>query len=244
MDNKEIQFSETEDTSLKRFLKGNRIYTMLAAAIIAAVIFIPTIASIIGIYSNVKQSQNVITLSEAATAGDLDGVYVTGGAYKFLTKIGYIAESEAAATEYYYLMYIDAPDGTQIATLVAADKRGDADIEAIIDAYLAYVQNPDAGYRGNIVEVTGRFKNPSSQESNMLKQAINKLGINSPVLGYTLKVRKMPAKSDTVPYWFFAFPFGCVMIVCSVLFVYGLILEDKRARANESPYPYLNKKKK
>lgn len=78
----------------------------------------------------------------------------------------------------------------------------------------------------------------------MLSQAMSKLNlINDPVLSYSLRVGKLPAGKDTVPYWFIAFPFGVAAIVCAVLFVYGLILEDKRAKANMSPYPYLNRKK-
>ena len=91
-------FSETEDTKLKRFLSGSRIYTMLAAAIIALIVFIPTFASILGIYHNVAESKNVKSLSEINLSSDLNGQYVTGSAYKFLTQLGYIAESEAAAT--------------------------------------------------------------------------------------------------------------------------------------------------
>ena len=149
-------FSETEDTKLKRFLSGSRIYTMLAAAIIALIVFIPTFASILGIYHNVAESKNVKSLSEINLSSDLNGQYVTGSAYKFLTQLGYIAESEAAATDYYYLMYIDAPNGEQVATLVEADKRGDEDLQYVIDAYLAYAKDPEAGYMGNIIEINGR----------------------------------------------------------------------------------------
>ncbi len=245
MNDKEKQFSDTDDTKLKQFLSGSRIYTMLAAAIVAAIVFIPTFAAILGIYSNAAKAQNVKEISELDLASDLDGQYVTGSAYKFLTKLGYIAESEAAATEYYYLMYLDAPDGTQIATLVRADKRGDADIQAIINAYLSYAQNPDGGYKGNIVAIEGRFKKLTDQEERMLTQAMNKLSLtNDPALGYSLRINKLPSGKDTVPYWLVAFPFGAASIVCAVLFVYGLILESKRAEANKSPYPYQNMKKK
>lgn len=244
MNNTQKQFSETEDTTLKQFLSGSRVWAMLAAAIMSIIVFIPTFAAILGIYSNASKAKNVKELSEINLGSDLDGQYVTGSAYKFLTKLGYIAETEAAATDYYYLMYLDAPDGAQIATLVRADKRGDADIQGIIDAYLSYAQNPDDGYKGNIVEIEGRFKKLSSQEERMLSQAMSKLNlINDPVLSYSLRVGKLPAGKDTVPYWFIAFPFGVAAIVCAVLFVYGLILEDKRAKANMSPYPYLNRKK-
>ncbi len=245
MNDAEKQFSDTEDTKLKQFLTGSRIYSMLAAAIVAAIVFIPTFATILGIYSNAAKAKNVKEISELNLASDLDGQYVTGSAYKFLAKLGYIAESEAAATEYYYLMYIDAPDGTQIATLVRADKRGDADIQAIISAYLSYVQNPDDGYKGNIVKIEGKFKKLTDQENSMLTQAMNTLSLtNDPVLGYSLRISNLPTGKDTVPYWLVAFPFGVAMIICAVLFVYGLILENKREEANRSPYPYQNRKKK
>lgn len=244
MNEKETQFSETEDTKLKQFLSGSRIYIMLAAAVICAIVFIPTFAAILGIYHNADQAKNVLPMSEIDLSTDLNGQYVTGSAYKFLTKLGYIAETDAAATEYYYLMYIDSPDGQQIATLVEADKRGDADIADIIKAYLAYAKDPEAGYHGNIVEIAGRFKSMSRMEEQMMKQGISKLGINSPVLGYTLKIGKLPQGKDTVPYWFLAVPVCIAMIVCTVLFIYGLVLEDKRIKANESPYPYYQKKNK
>ncbi len=243
MDNEQI-FSETDDTKLKRFLTGNRIYTMLAAAIISLIVFIPTFASIMGIYHNINESENVIELSDIDLSADLDGQYVTGNAYKFLTRIGYIAASEAAATDYYYIMYIDAPTGEQVATLVQADKRGDEDLQNIIDAYLSYAQDPEAGYFGNVLELTGRFKNMSSAETQLFSEGLSQCGITGPALGYTLKLTPMPVASDTVPYWFIAVPFGIAAVVCGILFVYGLILEDKRAKANLSPYPYQNRKKK
>ena len=237
-------FSETEDTKLKRFLSGSRIYTMLAAAIIALIVFIPTFASILGIYQNVAESKNVKSLSEINLSSDLNGQYVTGSAYKFLTRLGYIAESEAAATDYYYLMYIDAPNGEQVATLVEADKRGDEDLQYVIDAYLAYAKDPEAGYMGNIIEINGRFKNMSSSEEKLFESGLDQCGITGPVLGYTLKLGNFPTPSDTAPYWFIAVPFGVAAIVCAILFVYGLSLENKRAKANMSPYPYQNRKKK
>lgn len=239
----EKSFSETEDTSLKRFLMGSRIYTMLAAAIISLLVFIPTFASIVGIYRNINSSKNFVELSQVASIPDLNGQYVKGSAYKFLAKLGYIAESEAAATHYYYAMYLDL-NGEQVAVLVEADKRGDAEIGEVIDAYLAYAQNPDAGYRGNIVEVEGRFKNISKTEEELFSSGISQLGIKGRTLGYTLKIGKFPTAADTVAYWFIALPFGIAAVVCLILFIYGLRLEDKRAKANVSPYPYLNKKKK
>lgn len=239
----EQSFSETEDTALKRFLMGSRIYTMLAAALIALLVFIPTFASIVGIYNNVNSAKNFIDLSQVASQPDLNGQYVKGSAYKFLAKLGYIAETEAAATHYYYAMYLDINE-EQVAVLVEADKRGDTEIGAVIDAYLAYAQNPDAGYRGNIVEVEGRFKNMSRSEEELFNAGISQLGIKGRTLGYTLKIGKFPTAGDTVAYWFIALPFGIATVVCLVLFIYGLRLEDKRAKANMSPYPYLNKKKK
>lgn len=237
-------FSETEDTSLKQFLTGSRVYIMLAAAVISLIVFAPTFAAILGIYGNVNQAKNITELTELDITADLHDQYVHGSAYKFLAKLGYIAETEAAANDYYYLMYLDV-DGEQIATLVQADKRGDADIAAIIDAYLAYAQDPDAGYKGKIIEFDGRFKKMSGSEAKMLDTGMSKLGIKGAKLdGYTLKVAPLPEANDTVPYWFIAVPFGIATVVCAVLFVYGLILEDKREKANLSPYPYLNRKKK
>lgn len=240
----ENQFSETEDSKLKQFLTGSRIYTMLAAAIICAIVAIPVFFAMMGVYSNVRQAENVKSISEVNLGADLDGQYVTGSAYKFLTKLGYIAESEAAAYDFYYLLYLDSPDGQQIATVVKADKRGDADIQGVIKAYLSYVKDPDAGYKGNIVEIEGRFHKLSSQEEQMLKKAVSALNISSPCLGYTLKIGKLPTKKDTIGYWFVLMPFSIAVIVCSILFMYGLKLENERAKANESPYPYQNRKKK
>lgn len=246
MNKTEMQFSDTEDTNLKQFLSGSRIYSMLAAAIIAAIVFIPTFAAMLGVYSNASKAKNVKELSEIDLASDLDGQYVTGSAYKFLTKIGYIAANEAAATEYYYLMYLDSPEEVQIATLVRADKRGDPDIQSIINAYLSYAQNPEGGYKGNIVKIDGRFKKLTDEEKSMLSQAMNKFSLtNDPALGYSLVIlEKLPTAKDTIPYWLVAFPFGAAMTVCAGLFVYGLILEDKREKAKRSPYPYQNQKKK
>lgn len=240
----EDQFSETGDSKLKVFLTGSRIYTMLAAAIICAVVAIPVFFAMMGVYSNVRQAKNVKPLSEVNLGADLDDQYVTGSAYKFLTKVGYIAESDAAAYDYYYLLYLDSPDKQQIATLVKADKRGDADIQAVIKAYLSYVKDPDAGYKGNIVQIDGRFHELSKQEEKMLTDAISALNISSPYLGYTLKIGKLPTSKDAIGYWFVFIPFAIAAIVCSILFIYGLKLEDDRAKENMSPYPYQNRKKK
>ena len=244
MDNEKI-FSETEDTPLKQFLSGNRIYTMLAAAIICAIVFIPTLANIIGIYKNVKKSENVMDISEVNLASDLDGQYITGSAYKFLARLGYIAESEEAATDFYYIMFIDTPDGEQVATLVKADKRGDEDMQLVIDAYLSYAEDPDAGYLGNVLEISGKFQKMTRQEQELFEEGISRTAINSPMLGdYTLKLEPLPTPSDTVPYWFFAVPFGAGLVVSVILFIYGLRHEEKRAKANASPYPYQNRKNK
>ena len=237
-------FSDTEDTSLKRFLTGNKVYIMLAAAIFAFVIFVPTFVAILGIYSNVEQAQNVVSISDLNLASDLDGQYVSGNCYKFLAKLGYIAQTEAAATHYYYLMYIDSEEFGQVATLVKADKRGDADIAQVISAYLTYAKNQSAGYQGNVVEIEGRFHKMTSYEKDLFTQALSSISISGMALDYTLKVDELPKASNTVGYWFIAVPFGIAMVVCAILFVYGLILEDKRAKANQSPYPYLNRKKK
>lgn len=240
----ENQFSETEDSKLKVFLTGNRIYTMLAAAIVCACFAIPVFFGMMGVYSNVKKAQNVRSISDINLGADLDGQYVTGSAYKFLTKLGYIAESEAVAYDFYYLLYLDSPDGQQIATVVKADKRGDADIQGVISAYLSYAKDPDGGYKGNIVEITGRFHKMTSQEEQMLKKAVSALNISSPCLGYTLTVGKLPETKDTIGYWFVFLPTFIGMAVCGALFVYGLKLESDRAKANQSPYPYQNRKKK
>ena len=68
MNNTEKQFSETEDTKLKQFLTGSRVWAMLAAAIMAVIVFIPTFAAIIGIYSNASKAQNVKELSDIAVS--------------------------------------------------------------------------------------------------------------------------------------------------------------------------------
>lgn len=237
-------FSDTEDTSLKRFLTGNKVYIMLAAAIFAFVVFVPTFIAIMGIYSNVEKAENVVSISELDITSDLDGQYVNGESYKFLAKLGYIAETEAAATHYYYLMYIDSEEFGQVATLVQADKRGDSDIAQVISAYLTYAQNQSEGYQGQIVEIEGRFHKMTSYEEDLLSQALSSISVSGLTLDYTLKIDELPKASDTVGYWFIAVPFGIAMLACAVLFVYGLILENARAKANESPYPYLNRKKK
>ena len=249
MKNEDI-FSETEDTKLKQFLTGGRIYSQLAVAIISALVFILTVAGMINVYSNVKESQNLKNLTGLDVSGDLNGQYVEGSAYKFLTKLGYIAESEKAATHFYYLMYTDAADGEQYLTLVQAPKEMDASLQSIISTFLDYVgdyaADPESIYRGSGLDsVTGRFKTMSSQEASMMSSGISALGLyQERTVNYTLKLGALPKKSDTVGYWFVAIPFGAALIVSLILFFYGLKLENMRYEANKSPYPYQNRKKK
>lgn len=239
-------FSETEDTKLKQFLAGGRIYSQLAVAIISAMVFVLTMAGIIGIYRNCKQAENIQDLTGLNVSGDLNGQYITGSAYKFLAKLGYIAQSESAATHFYYFMYTDAADGNQYVTLVQAPREMDDSILSVIDGFLDYVKNPDGGYMGGAFsELSGRFKNMSSQEAEMMSRGISQLGLGrEKTIGYTLKLGALPKRSDTVGYWFLAVPFGIAMVVSIILFLYGLRLENKRAEANKSPYPYQNRKQK
>lgn len=239
-------FSETEDTKLKKFLTGGRVYSQLAVAVITALVFILTMAGIVSIYSNISEAKNLKNLTGLDVSGDLNGQYVQGSAYKFLAKLGYIAESEKAATHFYYFMYTDAADGEQYLTLVEAPKEMDENIESVIDSFLSYAQDPDGGYNGSAFEeISGRFKNMTSQEESIMSSGISKLGLHQEkTLSYTLKIGQLPKGSDTVGYWFIAVPFGAAMIVSFALFIYGLRLEDKRAKANESPYPYYRKRKK
>ena len=242
-------FSETEDTKLKQFLTGGRIYSQLAVAIISALVFVLTTAGIVGIYRNSKQAENLKNLTGLDVSGNLDGQYITGSAYKFFAKLGYIAQTEAAATHYYYLMYTDAADGNQYVTLVQAPKEMDASIQSNIDDFLAYVvtysNDPEASYPGSAFkELYGRFKTMSSQEKEMMTAGVSKLGLtHERLISYTLKITQLPKKSDSVGYWFLAIPFGIAMVVSIILFLYGLRLENMRAEANKSPYPYQNRKK-
>lgn len=239
-------FSETEDTKLKQFLTGGRVYSQLAVAIISALVLILTFAGIIGIYSNANQAENLSDITGLDVSRDLDGQYVSGAAYKFLAKLGYIAESERAATHYYYLMYIDGADGNQYLTLVEAPKDMDPTIQNVIDSFLSYVQNPDGGYVGGAFsDLSGRFKKMTDSEESMMSSGISKLSLTQEkTIGYTLKLGPLPKRSDTVAYWFIAVPFTAAFIVSAALFIYGTHLENKRAEANKSPYPYLNRKKK
>lgn len=239
----ESAFSETEDTSLKRFLSGGRIYSMLAAAIICLLVFVPTFAAILNINGNIKKSKNAVSVSDIRFSDDLSGKYVTGQAYKFLAKLGYIAESEAAATDYYYILYLDI-ENEQVVTLVKASKLGDSEILDMIDAYLSFAENPDSGYRGNILKLEGRFLKMTKDESEIFTTGIAKTGVKGTRLDYTLKLTHFPTGKDTVVYWFIAVPFGAAAIVFLILFFYGCSLESKREEANRSPYPYLNKSKR
>ena len=239
-------FSETEDTKLKQFLTGGRVYSQLAVAIVSALVFVLTMAGIVGIYKNCRESENLQNLTGLNVSGNLDGQYISGSAYKFFAKLGYIAQSEAAATHYYYFMYLDAADGEQYVTLVQAPKEMDESVQSVITGFLAYVDNHDGAYNGAAFSgLTGRFKNMSSQEKEMTTDALRKLGLtHERTIGYTLKLMELPKPTDTVGYWFLAVPFGIAMVVSIILFIYGLILEDKRAEAQKSPYPYQNRKQK
>ena len=247
---KEEIFSETEDTKLKQFLTGGRVYSQLAVAIITGIVFLLTVAGMIGVYSNAKQAKNVVNLTGLDVNRDLNGQYIEGSAYKFLAKLGYIADSEKAATYFYYLMYTDAADGNQYLTLVQAPKEMNESLESIIDTFLSYVSSyaadPESIYMGSGLEnVTGRFKNMSSQEKSIMSSGISALGLGRErTIDYTLKLGPLPKKTDTVGYWFVAVPFGIALVVSLILFFYGLKLENMRYEANKSPYPYQNRKKK
>lgn len=238
-------FSETEDTKLKQFLTGGRVYSQLAVAIIAALVLVLTVSGMVGIYHNCNEAKNLKDLTRIDVSGDLEGQYIQGSAYKFLAKLGYIAQTEAAATHYYYLMYTDAADGEQYVTLVEAPKNMDESINSVIDSFLAYAGNPDDGYTGGAFsDMTGRFKKMTSQEEEMMDEGMEKLGLTQEKrLGCTLKIMPLPKKTDTVGYWFLAVPAAVAFVVSLILFLYGLKLEGIREEANKSPYPYQNRKK-
>lgn len=244
--NKEDIFSETEDTKLKQFLTGNRIYSQLAVFIISALVLLLTVSGMVGVYSNIREAKNIQDITGLNVDRDLDGQYIKGSAYKFLTKLGYIAESDRAATHYYYLMYIDASDGAQHLTLVEAPKDMDESIQNVISSFLSYAENPESGYVGSAFsDLSGRFKKMSSQEQELFDQGVSKLNLfNEPAVSFTLKIGAVPKASDTVGYWFIAVPFGVALVVSGVLFLYGLRLERQREEANKSPYPYQNRNKK
>ncbi len=249
MNNEEL-FSDTEDTKFKRFLTGGRVYSQLAVAIICGLVFLLTMAGIVGILRNCSQSKNVCDLTGLDVSRDLDGQYIKGNAYKFLAKLGHIAESERAATHFYYFMYTDAADGEQYVTLVEAPKQADSQIQTVINDFLQYVQEYSADstavyQRSMLQDMTGRFKKMTSQEKEMMDEGLSMLGLkNERVIGYTLKIGQLPKPSDTVGYWFIAVPFGVAAVVGLILFFYGLHLENKRYEAHKSPYPYQNRKKK
>ncbi len=237
------QFSQTEDTALKRFLSGSRIYIMLVVAVFSFLIFVPTFATIISIYSNANKAEEVVELSELNPFSDLTNQYVKGNTYKYVAQLGYIAETKAAATHYYYLMYLDAQD-KQFAVLVQSPIEGDPTLQSIISAYLTYAKDPDAGYQGNILEITGKFKKMTANEKSLFETGLTQCAVTDTAIGYTLKLQALPTAKDTVPYYFLAVPFGALMIAGVCLYFYGAKLEKMREEANKSPYPYLNRKKK
>ena len=247
--NNEDVFSETEDTKLKRFLTGGRVYSQLAVAIVCAIVFTVTLAGMIGVYSNISQAKNVEDLTGINVARDLDGQYIKGSAYKFLAKLGYIAESDRAATHYYYLMYTDASDGEQYLTLVEAPKESDAALQRIVTAYLDFVESysaeaDSASSASRRDDMTGRFKTMSKKEAELMSEGVSALGLNrEKQIAYTLKIGELPKGSDTVPYWFIIIPFGIALVVSVILYFYGTHLERLREEKNRSPYPYQNRKK-
>ena len=249
MNNEEI-FSATEDTKLKKFLTGGKVYSQLAVAIVSALVVVLTVAGLVNIYSNVKQAENIKNLTGLDVKGDLDGQYVIGNAYKFLAKLGYIADSEKAADYFYYLMYIDAADGEQYLTLIQAPRAMDESLRLVIEGFLnyagSYSGDPNETYTGaGIEDMTGRFKKMSSSEQSIFSSGVSALGLyNEETVNYTLKIGMLPKKSDTVGYWFILVPFSAALIVSTILFLYGLKLERAREEAAKSPYPYLNRKKK
>lgn len=244
MNTKENIFLDTEDTKLKRFLKGEKIYYMLVCAIIFAIIFAFSTAATVKLFINVEAAKGIENIHEINVYSDLDNQYVEGDVYKFVAQLGYIATSEAAATEYYYLMYLDNADGNEYAVLVEAPIEGDSDLQEIITAYLNYAKDPDSGYQGNIISITGRFRDMSKNEQTLFNEGISKCAVSDTAIGYTFEVGQIPKGRDTIPYFLFSIPSGAGLIVCLAFFFYGRSLEAKREKANESPYPYLNKKKK
>ncbi len=236
-------FSDTEDTKLKQFLTGSRIYIMLTVAIISLLVVILTVSPIISIMSNAKKADNFTPIHEIDVHSDLNGTYVMGDVYKFIAKLGYIATSEYAATEYYYLMYLDVGD-QQYAVLVSAPIETDAQLQQVIASFLSYAKNPDAGFNGSALQdFCGRFKKMSANEQQLFEEGLIQCAVKDTPIGYTLQAMRFPEKSDTVPYFLFAVPFGALLVVSTLLFIYGLKLEAIREKAKESPYPYLNRKK-
>lgn len=244
MNTNESIFLDTEDTKLKRFLKGEKIYYMLVCAIICAIIFAFSTAAIIKLFINVEAAKDIQNIHEINVYSDLDNQYVEGDVYKFVAKIGYIATSEEAATEYYYLMYLDNSDGNEYAVLVEAPIAGDSDLQDVITAYLNYAKDQESGYQGNIIAISGRFREMSKNEQTLFSEGLSKCAVSDTAIGYTFEVGEIPVGRDTIPYFIFAIPSGAGLIICLAFFLYGRNLEAKREKANESPYPYLNRKKK
>ncbi len=237
-------FSETEDTKLKQFLTGGRVYAMLAVAIISALIVILTVAPIISIFNNSEKAASFTPIHEIDVTANLDGTYVQGDVYKFVAKLGYIATTEAAATEYYYLMYLDVGD-SQYAVLVSAPIEHDAQLQQVIQSFLSYAKNPDAGFNGAALQgFSGRFKEMTANEKMLFEEGLTKCAVKDPAVPYTLRATQFPTKGDTVPYFFFAVPFTVIGVVALCFYFYGMKLEAIREKAKESPYPYLNRKKK
>lgn len=244
MNAKENTFLDTEDTKLKRFLKGEKIYSMLVLAIVCAIIFAFSLAAIIRIFINVEAAKSIKNIHEINVYSDLDNQYVEGDVYKFIAQLGYIATSEAAATEYYYLMYLDNDDGNEYAVMVEAPIEGDADLQDVISAYLAYAKDPDSGYMGNIISISGRFRSMTNNEKTLFNEGISQCAVTDTALGYVFEVGEIPVGRDTIPYFLFAIPSFAGLAIGVAFFLYGRKLEAKREKANESPYPYLNKNKK
>lgn len=244
MNTNENLFLDTEDTKLKRFLKGEKIYYMLVIAIVCLIIFAFSLTAIIKLFINVDAAKNIKNIHEINIYSDLDNQYVEGDVYKFVAQLGYIATSEAAATEYYYLMYLDNADGNEYAILVEAPVDGDAYLQEVISAYLAFAKDPDAGYSGNILTISGRFRSMTNNEKTLFNEGLSQCAVTDTALGYTFEVGQIPKGRDTIPYFLFAIPSCVGLVIGLAFFLYGRNLEAKREKANESPYPYLNKKKK
>ena len=237
-------FSDTEDTKLKQFLSGSRIYSMLVVAIISAIIVILTVAPIISIMRNAEKADNYTPIHEIDVFSDLNGTYVKGDVYKFVAELGYIATTKAAATEYYYLMYLDVDD-EQYAVLVSAPVETQAQLNQVINSYLSYAKNPEAGFNGSALsDFCGRFKTMTDNEKQLFEEGLKQCAVKDVAVSYTLQAIQFPEKSDTVPYFFFAVPFSIILVISLCFYFYGMKLEAAREKAKESPYPYLNRKNK
>ncbi len=244
MNNNANLFSDTEDTKLKRFLTGGKVYAMLAVAIISAIVVILTVAPIISIMNNAEKADNFTPIHEIDVFSDLDGTYVKGDVYKFVAELGYIAPSKAAVTEYYYLMYLDVGE-EQYAVLVSAPVETSAQLNQVISSYLSYAKNPEAGFNGSALQdFCGRFKKMSANEQQLFEEGLTQCAVKDIAVSYTLQAMRFPEKSDTVPYFFVAVPFAAALVVSICFYFYGMKLETAREKAKESPYPYLNRKTK